>query len=95
MVNDLNDTQNKKPKNTLFKFKSLDKFSDTSAHLIIHSTGITSTTPFYTKRPDKLQIPKFKLLPKRHHFSHPKTNLQTSTLPFSSNQHPPPPNGSN
>ena len=32
MVNDLNDYQNKKPKNTLFKSKSLDHFSDTSTN---------------------------------------------------------------
>ena len=35
------------------------------------------------------------MFPKRHHFSHPKTTLQTSTLPFSSDQHPPLPNYSN
>ena len=92
MVNDLNDNQNKKPKNTLLKSKSLDHFSDTSTNLINHSTGITSPPPFYTKRPNKLQIPKFKLFPKRHHFSHPKTTLQTSTLPFSPDQHPSLPN---
>ena len=59
MVNDLNDTQNKKPKNTLLMSKSLDHFSDTSTNLIIQSTGITSPPPFYTKRPNKLQMPKF------------------------------------
>ena len=78
-----------KPKSTLFKSKSLDHFSDTSTNLINHSTGITSPPPFYTKRPNKLQMPKFKLFPKRHDFSHPKTTLQTFTLPFSSDQHPP------
>ena len=92
MVNDLHDTQNKKPKSTLFKSKSLDNFADTSTHLINHSTGITSPPPFYTKRPNKLQLPKFTLLAKRHHSSHPKTALQASTLPFSSDQHPPLPN---
>ena len=60
MVNDLNDTQNKKPKSTLFKSKSLDNFTDTSTHLINHSTGITSPPPFYTKRSHKLHIPKIK-----------------------------------
>ena len=92
MVIDLIDTQNKKPKNTLFKSESLDNFSDTSSHLINHSTGITSPPPFYTKRPNNIQIPKFKVFPERHHFSHPKTTVQTSTLPFSSDQHPPLPN---
>ena len=95
MVNDLYDTQNRKHKNTLLKSKPLDDFSDTSTHLINHSTGITSPPPLYTKRHNKLQIPKFKLFPKRHHFSYPKPTLQTSTLPFSSAQHPPLPNYSN
>ena len=87
MVNDLHDTQNKKPKNHFFKSKSLDHLSDTSTNLINHSTGITSPLPFYTKRPNKLQIPKLKLFPKRQHFSHPKSTFQPSTLP-SSEQHP-------
>ena len=46
---------------------------------------------FYTKRPNKLQLPKFKLFPKTHHFSHPKNTFQPSTLP-SSEQHPSLPN---
>ena len=86
----------RKPKNTLLKSKSLDNFSDTSTTLINHSTGIASPPPFYTKRPNKLQMPKFKLFPKKkHHFFHPKTTLQTSTLPLSSEQHPSLPNYSN
>ena len=83
MVNDLNDTQNKKPKNPLLKSKSLDHFSDTSTNLINHSTGITSPPPFYTKRPNKIQLPKFKFFPKRPHLSQPKINFQPSTLPSS------------
>ena len=86
MVNDLNDNQNKKPNNTLLKSKSLDHISDTSTTLINHSTGITSPPPFYTKRHNKLQIPKFKFIPKRPHISHLKITLQPSTLP-SSEQH--------
>ena len=86
-VNDLHDTQNKKSKNPFFKSKSLDHLSDTSTKLSNHSTGITSPPPFYTKRPNKLQIPKFELFPKRHHFSQPKITFQPSTLP-SSEQHP-------
>ena len=95
MVNDLHNTQNKKPKNTLLKSKSLDHFFDTSTNLINYSTGITSPPPFYTKRPYKLQIPKFKSFLKRHHFSHPETTLQTSTVPFSPDQHPSLPHYSN
>ena len=91
MVNDLHDTQNKKPKSPFFKSQSLDHLSDTPTNLINHSTGNTSLPPFYTKRPNKLQILKFKLFPKRHHFSHPKYTFQPSTLP-SSEQHPSLPN---
>ena len=87
MVNDLHDTQNKKPKNPFLKSKSLDHLSDTSTNLINHSTGITSPPPFYTKRPNKLQIPKFKLFPKRHHFSHPQITFQPSTLPSFEQHH--------
>ena len=94
MVNDLNDTQNRQPKNTLLKSKSLDNLSDTSTSLINNSTGITSPPPSYTKRPNKLQLSNFKLFTKTP-FSPPKTTLQTSTLPFSSEQHPSLPNYSN
>ena len=59
MVNDLHDSQNKKPKNPFLKSKSPDHISDTSTILITHSTGITSPPHFYTKRPNKLQMPKF------------------------------------
>ena len=90
MVSDLNETQNKKPKSKLFKSKSLDNFIDTSTNLILinHSTDVTSPPPFYTKRPNKLQFPKFNMFPKRHHNSHQKT----APLPFSPVQHPPLPN---
>ena len=72
MVNDFNETRNKKPKSTLLKSISLDNFIDTSTHLINHSTDVTSPAPFYTKCPNKIQFPKFNLFPKRHHNSHPK-----------------------
>ena len=85
MVSDLHETQNKKPKSTLLKSKSLDNFIDTSPNLINHSTDVTSPPPFYTKRPNKIQFPKYNLFPKRHHISHQKT----SPLPFSPVQHPP------
>ena len=88
IVNDLNESQNKKPKSTLLKSKSLDNVIDTSTHLINHSTDGTSPPPFYTKRPNKIQFPKFNLFPKRHHNSHQKT----APLPFSPVQHPPLPN---
>ena len=42
MVNDLNETQNKKPKSTRLKSKSLDNFIDTTTNLINHSTDVTS-----------------------------------------------------
>ena len=88
MVNDLNETQNKKPKSILFKSKSLDNLTDTSTNLIIQSTDITFPPPFYTKRPNKLQFPKFNLFPKKHHNSQQKT----APLLFSSIPHPPLPN---
>ena len=78
----------KKPKSTLLNSKSLDNFIDTSPNLINHSTDVTSPPPFYTKRPNKIQFPKFNLFPKRHHNSHQKT----SPLPFPPVQHPPLPN---
>ena len=88
MVSDLHGTQNKKTKSTLLKSKSLDDFIDTSLTLINHSTDVTSPPPFYTKRPNKIQFPKFNLFPKRHRNSHHKT----APLPFSPVQHPPLPN---
>ena len=69
--------QNKKPKSTLLKSKSLDNFIDTSTNLINHSIDVTSPPRFYTKRPDKIQFPEFTLFPKRHHNSHQK-NCSTS-----------------
>ena len=95
MVNDLNDTHQRKPKIALSTSKSLNNLSDTPTNLINYSTGIASPPPFYTKRPNKLQMSKFKLFPKKHHFSHPKTTLQTSPLPFFSEQRPSLPNYSN
>ena len=88
MVNDLNETKNKKPESTLLKSKSLDNFIDTSPNLINHSPDVIFPPPFYTKRPNKLQFPKFNLFPKRHNNSHQKT----APLPFSPVQHPPLPN---
>ena len=72
MVNDLHDIQNKKPKHSLFRSKSLDHLSDTSASLITHPTGITSPPPFYTKRPDKLHHPNLKYFRKDITFLTPK-----------------------
>ena len=52
MVNDLHDTQNKKPKNPFFESKPPDYLSDTPTNLINNSTGITSPPLFYTKSPN-------------------------------------------
>ena len=78
MVNDLNETQNKKPKSTLLKSKSIDNFIDTSTNLINHSTDGTSPPPFYTKRPNKIQFLKYNLFPKRH----PQFSPKNSSTPF-------------
>ena len=85
----------KNQKKTLLKPIIFRSFLGHFKNLINHFTGFTSPPPFYTKRPNKLQMPNFKLFPKRHHFSHPKTILQTSTLPLSPDQHPSLPNYSN
>ena len=95
IVDDLNDTHKRKPKIALSTSKSLDNLSDTPTNLNYHSTGNTSPPPFYTKRPNKLQICEFSFFPKRHCFSHPKAPPKISMLPFSSEQHPPLPNYSN
>ena len=89
MVNDLHDTQNKNPKIPFFKSKSLDHLSDTSTNLINHSTGITSPPPFYTKRPNKLQIPSLNyfrkditLLIRKLHFNNLRFLLLNNILRF-------------
>ena len=43
----------------------LDDFSDNQTISINYQTGTTSPPPFYTKRPNKLHITRFKLFPKR------------------------------
>ena len=88
MASALHETQNKKPKSTLLKSKSLDNFIDTSPNVMNHSTDVTYPPPYYTKHPNKIQFPKFNLFPKRHHTSHHKT----APLPFSPVQHHPLPN---
>ena len=74
MVNDLNETQNKKPKSTLLKSKFLDNLIDTSTNLINHPPDVTSFPPLHTKRPNKLQFPKFTLFPPQF----PSKNFYTS-----------------
>ena len=70
----------KKPKSTLLKSKSLDNFIDTSTNLINRSPDVTSPPPFYTKRPNKLQFPKFTLFLKRHFFSLLQSLFQNTRL---------------
>ena len=95
MVNDFNDTLNRKPKNTLLKSKSLVNFSDTSTKLINHSTGITSPPPLFTKHPNKLQVSKIKLFPEDTTFLTRKLLFKHLHFLFSSEQHPSLPNSSN
>ena len=66
----------------------LENFSDNQTKSIINPTGITSPPPFYTKRPNGLQITRLKLFPKRKQLHQPKTLYRTSTLHSSSVQHP-------
>ena len=103
MVNDLTDTHHKKPKSALQTSKCLtnmtdnplEGFSDNQTISINNPTGITFPSPFYTKRPNKLHMTRFKLFPRRKQFHQPKTNHRTSTLHSSSVQHPTLPNHSN
>ena len=98
MVNDLTDTRHKKRKSALQTAKFLthmtcnpiDIFSDNQTNSINNPTGITSPRPFYTKRPNRLHMTRFKIFPKRKQFHQPKTNQRTSTLHSSSVQHPNP-----
>ena len=92
MVNDLIDTHHHKPLLPLQTSKSLDNFSDNPTSLIIIHTGITSPPPFYTKRPNKLHMTRFKLFPKRRPFLQSNINHRISPLPSSQEQHPTLPN---
>ena len=51
-----------------------------------HSSPMKNTPVRHTK----LQMPKFKLIPKRPHYSYPKITIQPSTLPnySTTNSHP-------
>ena len=94
------DTHHKKPKRALQTFKflthttdnPLDHFSDNQTNSINNPTVITSPPPFYKKRPNRLHMTRFKLLPKRKQFQHPKTNHRISTIRSSSVQQPTLPN---
>ena len=66
----------------------LEDFSDNQTNSINHPTGVTSPPSFYTKRPNRLQMTRLKLFPKRKQLHQPKTHHRTSTLHFSSVQHP-------
>ena len=96
MVNDPTDTHHHKPKLALQTSKPLthmtdnplDDFSDNQKNFVNNPTSITSPPPFYTKRPNRLQMTRFKLFPKRKHSHQAKTNHRTSTLHSSSVQPP-------
>ena len=95
MVNDLNETQNKKPKNTLLKSKSLDNFSDTSTNLINHSTALLPLHLSIRNVLTNFRCPNLNYFRNDTTFLTPKITLRTSTVPFSSEQHPSLPNISN
>ena len=88
MVNDLRDTHHQKPALPLKASKSLDNSLDNSTNSINNHTGITSSSPFYTKSPNKLHMTQFKLFPKRRQFLQSKINHRPSPLPASQEQHP-------
>ena len=88
MVNDLIDTHHKKPNLALQTSKALtymtdnplDDFSDNQTNSINDPTGITYPQPFYSKRPNRLHMTRFKLFPKSKQFHQPKIIQRTSTL---------------
>ena len=88
MVNDLRNTHHQKSTSTLKTSKSLNNCPDKSTNLINNHFGITFPPPFYTKRPNKLHMARFKLFPKRRPFLQSKTNHRTSPLRVSQEQHP-------
>ena len=92
MVNDPKKTHHQKSTSLLKTSISLDDFTDNSTNLINNQTGITSPPSFYTKRPTKLHMTRFKLFPKRRPFLQSKTNHRISPLPVSHEQHPTLPN---
>ena len=99
MVNDLNHTHRKKLELALPTSKSLDNFFDTSNSFsnnqtssIINPIGITSPSPFYTKRPHKFRLTRLKLFLKRQPLPQPTIKYRTSMLPSSQEQNPTLPN---
>ena len=94
MVNDLRGTHHQKPTLPPKTSKSLDNSPDNSTNSINNHTGNTSPPPFYTKRPYKLHITRYKLFPKRLPFLQSKINHRTSPLPASQEQPPTLPNHS-
>ena len=88
MVNDLKDTRHQQPTLPLKTSKFLDNSPDNSNISINNHTGITSPPPFYTKRPNKLHLTRFKLFSKKRLFLQSKNNHRTSAFPASQEQHP-------
>ena len=94
-MNELTDTHQKQPKLALQtskslthkKYNTLEDFPD-NQNSINNPNGITSTPPFYTKRPKRLQMTRLELFPKRKQCNQPNTHHRTSTLHSSSVQHP-------
>ena len=65
MINDLKDTHHQQPTLPLKTSKSLDNFPDNSTNTKNNYTGNTSPPRFYTKRPNKFHVTRFKLSPKK------------------------------
>ena len=83
MVNDLNDTHHHKPTLALQYSKSLDNFSDNPTNSINNHTGLTSPPPFYTKRPNKLHMTRYKVTSEKTSISsiqYYSQNLSTSSV---------------
>ena len=96
MVNDLSDTNHKKPKIALRNSKSLthltdnplEDFSDSQTNSINNPTGFTFPPPFHTNRPNRLQMTRLKLFSKWNPFHRPTIHHRTSTFHSFSVQHP-------
>ena len=81
MLNDLNHTHREEPKLALPTSKSHDNFSETlnpfsdnQTPSINNTNCITSSPPFYTKRPNKFRLTRLELFPKRQPLSQPAVN---------------------
>ena len=80
MINDFKNTHHQKTALPLKTSNSLDNSLDNSTNSNNNTIGITSPPHFYSKRPKKLHLTRFKLFPKNVNFFNQK--LITKPLHF-------------